>query len=153
MNLTSPVFQEGQPVPTKYTCDGVDISPPLHWTEPPPGTKSFALVCEDPDAPMGTWVHWVVYGLPAEARSLAEKQPTGDLLSGGGRQGMTDFRRTGYGGPCPPPGKLHRYFFKLYALDAELTLPPRLDRKGLRAAIHDHVLGEASLMGTYQRCR
>jgi Raf kinase inhibitor-like YbhB/YbcL family protein len=153
MKLTSPAFTDGQPIPAKNTCEGNDISPPLKWSDTPGGTKSFALICDDPDAPMGTWVHWVLYNVPATTSELPEKLPTGDTLPSGARQGITDFKRTGDGGPCPPPGKPHRYFFKLYAVDTELTLKPRATKAELLEAIHDHVLGDASLMGTYQRRR
>ncbi|KKL66619.1 hypothetical protein LCGC14_2143140, partial [marine sediment metagenome] len=114
-------FGNGDPIPTKYTCDDQDISPPLQWGDPPEGTRSFALICDDPDAPVGTWVHWVLYNLPASARDLPEAVPSDAELSGGGRHGQNSWRRPGYGGPCPPGGT-HRYFFKLYALDDELDL-------------------------------
>ncbi|MBI3849061.1 MAG: YbhB/YbcL family Raf kinase inhibitor-like protein [Verrucomicrobia bacterium] len=153
MKLTSETFAEGHPIPTKYTCDGADVSPPLQWSGAPPGTKSFALICDDPDAPMGTWVHWVLYGLPASISALPEKLPTSDKLPDGARQGITHFKRTGYGGPCPPPGTPHRYFFKLYALDTELALKPRVTKPDLLKAMQGHVLSEASLMGVYQRRR
>jgi Raf kinase inhibitor-like YbhB/YbcL family protein len=153
LHLTSPVFNEGQPIPTKYTCDGADGSPPLHWSNAPPDTKSFALICDDPDAPMGTWVHWVLYNLPATTTGLPDKLPTSETLPDGSKQGLTDFKRTGYGGPCPPPGKEHRYFFKLYALDTELELKPRATKQQLLNAMQGRVLAEASLMGVYQRRR
>ena len=123
MKLTSDAFTEGQPIPIRYTGDGPDVSPPLRWRGAPQGTQGFALICDDPDAPKGTWVHWLLYGLPATTDHLPEKYPTLSTLPGGARQGLTDFKRTGYGGPCPPPGKVHHYHFKLYALDTELELP------------------------------
>jgi Raf kinase inhibitor-like YbhB/YbcL family protein len=144
---------EGQPIPGKHTCDGPDVSPSLQWSEAPAGTKSFALVCDDPDAPMGTWVHWVIYGLPAAMRELPEMVATTERLPNGAKQGLNDFRRVGYGGPCPPPGGPHRYFFKLYALDTELPLQSRATKRDLLRAMSGHVLAEAQLMGTYQRAQ
>lgn len=149
--IKSSVFTQGQPIPRKYACDGPDLSVPLTWTDPPAGTKSFALIADDPDAPMGTWVHWVLYDLPAEARQLPEGVPKKETLSDGSRQGMNDFGRIGYGGPCPPPGKPHRYFFKLYALDKKIGLPPRATKPQVLDAMKNHLLGEAQLMGTYKR--
>jgi Raf kinase inhibitor-like YbhB/YbcL family protein len=151
MRLTSNTFSEGEPIPTKYTCDGADVSPPLQWCDAPPGTRSFALICDDPDAPMGNWVHWVLYGLPASISALPEKLPRSKELPNGARQGITDFKRIGYGGPCPPPGRPHRYFFKLYALDTELTLQAGATKQQLLTAMRGHVLAEDSLMGVYQR--
>jgi Raf kinase inhibitor-like YbhB/YbcL family protein len=153
MKLTSMAFAEGQLTPTKYTCDGADVSPPLQWSEVPLGTKNFALICDDPDAPVGTWVHWVIYGLPATTRELPEKVAPTESLPSGAKQGLNDFRRIGYGGPCPPPGKPHRYCFKLYALDAELVLKPRATKQELLRAMEGHILAEAQLMGIYQRAR
>ena len=153
MKMTSPVLTEGRPIPAKYSCEGDDVSPPLEWSEPPTGTAGFALICDDPDAPGGTWVHWVLYGLPASARGLPEACATTDTLPSGGKQGVNDFRRVGYGGPCPPPGRPHRYFFHLYALDADLPLAPRATRQQLLRAMQGHILAEAQLMGTYQRGR
>lgn len=151
MKLTSPAFNDAQSIPAVHTCDGADKSPPLQWSGASPGTKSFALICDDPDAPMGTWVHWVIYGLPAATSGLQAGFPTSDSLPDGTRQGVTDFKRTGYGGPCPPPGKPHRYFFKLYALDTEPALKSRATKQQLLQAMHGHILAEASLMGVYQR--
>jgi len=150
MELKSPAFSQGQAIPSKYTCDGKDVSPPLAWTEIPPATKSFALIADDPDAPIGTWVHWVVYNLPPATRQLPEGFPTDARFADGTMQGMTDFRRTGYGGPCPPSGT-HRYFFQLFALDAVLALRPASAAKQLKAAMKGHILAEAQLMGTYHR--
>jgi hypothetical protein len=149
--LTSPAFAEGQAIPVKHTCDGSDVSPALEWGGAPAGTRSYALIADDPDAPMGTWVHWVLYGLPGTTTSLPENVVASEMLSGGARQGLTDFRRVGYGGPCPPPGKPHRYFFKLYALDTELALKPRATKAELVSAMAGHVLAEVTLMGTYGR--
>ena len=151
LELTSPAFAEGQAIPVKHTCDGSDVSPALEWAGAPPGTRSYALIADDPDAPMGTWVHWVLYGLPGTTTSLPENVVASEMLSGGARQGLTDFRRVGYGGPCPPPGKPHRYFFKLYALDTELALKPRATKAELVSAMTGHVLAEGTLMGTYGR--
>lgn len=150
MKLTSSAFQHGQMIPQQYTCDGRDISPPLTWSDPPQGTQSFALIADDPDAPRGTWVHWVVWNIPATARSLEENVPKRESLETGARQGMTDFKKIGYGGPCPPSGT-HRYFFKLYALDTTLKLPSSTTKADLEKAMQGHILEQAELMGTYQR--
>jgi Raf kinase inhibitor-like YbhB/YbcL family protein len=149
--LTSTAFAEGATIPKQYTGDGRNASPPLRWGDPPAGTRSLALVCEDPDAPRGTFTHWVLFNLPAEARELSEGTPPQPSLPGGAAQGTNDFRKVGYGGPAPPPGKPHRYFFKLYALDQSLELQPGATRPQLLAAVKGHVLGEAQLMGTYGR--
>jgi len=152
IQITSSVFAEGQPIPAKHTCDGKDVSPPLQWTNVPPTAKSLALICDDPDAPVGTWVHWVLYNLPPTTAGLSEGVPKSPELPNGAKQGMTDFRQIGYGGPCPPPGKPHRYFFKLYALDAPLDSALRdATKKELLKAMEGHVLAEGQLMGTYQR--
>ena len=134
-----------------YTCDGKDISPELAWSGAPDGTKSFALICDDPDAPVGTWVHWVVYNIPSHATGLPKGVPTIKELPDGTRQGINDFHRIGYGGPCPPRGPAHRYFFKLYALDTKLDLPPGATKEQVLEAMKGHVLGEAQLMGKYER--
>ena len=149
--LSSSAFRENEVIPGKYTCGGEDLSVPLRWTEPPPGTKSFALISDDPDAPVGTWVHWVLYDLPADTRELAEGLPGSETLSNGARQGLTDFRQVGYGGPCPPPGSYHRYFFKVYALDTTLDLPPRATKAKVLEAMKGHILAEAQLIGRYKR--
>ncbi len=150
MELRSSAFSQGQAIPAKYTCDGSDNSPPLAWTETSPGTKSLALIADDPDAPAGTWVHWVVYNLPPATRELRERFPTDGRLADGTMQGKNDFGRTGYGGPCPPSGT-HRYFFQLFALDTMISLPPGPTAQQLRAAMQGHILAEAQLMGTYRR--
>jgi Raf kinase inhibitor-like YbhB/YbcL family protein len=137
-------------IAAKYTCDGADFSPPLEWAGSPAGTKSFALICDDPDAPMGTWVHWVIYDIPPTATMLAEGITREKDLPGGGTQGINDFRKIGYGGPCPPGGT-HRYFFKLYALDTTLGLKPGITKDQLLKAMRGHILAEAQLMGTYKR--
>jgi Raf kinase inhibitor-like YbhB/YbcL family protein len=134
-----------------FTGDGRDISPPLQWTEPPAGTKALALICEDPDAPRGTWTHWVIFNIPVGARALAENTPTSATQPNGAIQGKNDFGKSGYGGPAPPRGKPHRYIFRLFALDAALTLKPGATRQQLLAAVEGHILAEARLMGTYGR--
>lgn len=153
MEIKSDAFQANQTIPSQYTCDGDDLSPPLAWTGAPNETKSFALIADDPDAPMGTWVHWVLYDLPAAANRLDEDISKAEILPDGVKQGLTDFGTTGYGGPCPPPGKPHRYFFKLYALDELLNLPPRLTKNQLLKSIKEHILSEAELIGVYSRLR
>lgn len=147
----SPSFPNNGKIPKKFTCDGADVSPELTWTTPPPGTQSFTLIVEDPDAPGGTWSHWVLFNLPAHITTLPEGILKGAEVFGGGRQGRNDFRKTGYGGPCPPPGKCHRYFFKLYALDTMLNLKPGAGKQDVAQAMQGHVLAKAELMGTYQR--
>ena len=149
--LTSSAFKEGELIPKKYTCEGPDASPLLRWGNPPQGTRSFALIADDPDAPVGTWVHWVIFNLPADARELPEGVPTQEALPNGARQGLNDFKRVGYGGPCPPPGKPHRYYFKLYALDRVLDLKPRVTKAQVLDASKGHVLAEAQLIGRFAR--
>jgi len=148
--LTSSAFTEGGAIPSVYTCEGKDLSPPLAWTDPPAGTNSLALISDDPDAPGKTWVHWVLYNLPPSTRRLPEAFPSDEERPDGARQGTTDFGRVGYGGPCPPSGT-HRYFFKLYALDAMLPLAPGATKPQLEAAMKGHLLAEAQLMGTYRK--
>lgn len=149
--LTSSAFKEGERIPDRHTCEGDDLSPPLHWSVPPAATKSFALIADDPDAPGGMWVHWVIYNLSLDLRGLPEGIPAKDHWLNGALQGLTDFKRVGYGGPCPPPGKPHRYYFKLYALDAVLTLKPRATKNQVLEACKGHVLAEAQLMGLFSR--
>lgn len=152
LSLTSPGFQDGGAIPVKSTCDGADVSPPLEWSGAPAGTQTFALIADDPDAPAGTWVHWVLYNLPAATSQLPENVAKVESLDlGGARQGRNDFRHPGYGGPCPPPGSTHRYFFRLYALDASLQLKSGVQKKDVEAAMQGHILGSAQLMGTYSR--
>lgn len=151
LRLESPSFKEGEAIPRRHTCDGENISPPLNWVEPPDGTQSFALVADDPDAPTITWVHWVVYNLSADTAGLQEGVEKLDTLANGGKQGTTDFQTVGYDGPCPPPGKPHRYFFKLYALDQTLTLPSPSGKTELLVAMNGHVLAQADLVGNYSR--
>ncbi len=149
--LTSSAFKEGERIPDRHTCEGDDLSPPLHWGVPPAATKSFALIADDPDAPGGTWVHWVIYNLSLDLRGLPEGIPAKDHWLDGAMQGLTDFKRVGYGGPCPPPGKPHRYYFKLYALDAALNLKPRATKSQVLETCKGHVLAEAQLMGRFGR--
>jgi Raf kinase inhibitor-like YbhB/YbcL family protein len=150
IKLKSSAFNEGRAIPSKYTCDGKDVSPRLSWTGTPPGTKSLALIAEDPDAPMGTWVHWVLYNVPPTTRQLREELPAEERLRDGTIQGRNDFDRTGYGGPCPPSG-IHRYFFQLFALDTALALKPGATAKQVKTAMQGHILAEAQLMGTYRK--
>ena len=150
MILNSTAFAEGQKIGSKYTCDGMNASPPLSWSGFPGETKAFALICDDPDAPMGTWVHWVLYDIPPAVTELPENLPHGNSLSLGGTQGTTDFGKIGYGGPCPPRGT-HKYIFKLYALDGELGLAAGATKEQLLDAMEGHVLAEAELMGRYRR--
>lgn len=149
--LKSPQFAEGSDIPTKLTCDGEDVSPALRWDGAPAGTRSFGLVTEDPDAPVGTFIHWVIYNLPENTTELAENLPRQKELPNGARQGRNDFGKIGYGGPCPPRGPAHRYFFRLYALDGKLELGPGASRSELDKAMKGHVLAQAELMGRYKR--
>ena len=148
--LTSSAFSQGKTIPTVYTCDGRDTSPPLEWRDSPPGTESLALIMDDPDAPVGTWVHWVIYDLPVTRSSLPEAAPTDSELAHGIRQGRNSWGRTGYGGPCAPSGA-HRYFFKLYALDCLLQIKAGATKKQLLKAIKGHILAKTELMGRYSR--
>lgn len=151
MDITSEALGQGGEIPLIHTCDGSDISPALSWTDTPEGTKSFALICDDPDAPVGNWVHWVIYNMPAQTTRLSEAVQKTDVLANGARQGMNDFNRAGYGGPCPPPGHgYHRYFFKLYALDTMLDIKDGTKIDVLRL-MDGHILAEAKLTGKYKR--
>ncbi|MDR3748381.1 MAG: YbhB/YbcL family Raf kinase inhibitor-like protein [Acidobacteriota bacterium] len=149
--VKSPAFPPGAEIPKKYGCQGADLSPALEWSGFPAKTASFALIVDDPDAPAGTWVHWVLWNLPASAHSLPEGVAKTDELPDGSRQGRNDFRKVGYNGPCPPPGKTHRYFFRLYALDGKLDLRPGASRAELDAAMKGHILGQAEYVGTFRR--
>lgn len=149
--LKSSAFAAGADIPKKHTCDGADLSPTLTWGDPPDKTASFALIVDDPDAPAGTWVHWVLYNLPGTARELAENIAKEEQLDSGALQGKNDFRRIGYGGPCPPAGPAHRYYFKLYALDAPLNLKAGATKAAVEKAMKGHVLAQAELMGRYKR--
>jgi len=150
ITVTGQAFNHMQPIPPQYTCDGADISPPLTWNNVPPAAKSIALICDDPDAPAGTWVHWVVYGLPPAIDSLPENVPKTDTIPGGGIQGKNDFQRVGWNGPCPPGGT-HRYFFKIYALDIMLNLPAGKTKTAIEKAMKGHILAQGELVGTYTR--
>ncbi len=147
LGLASSSFEAGGSIPKKYSCQGSDVSPELHWDAPPQKTASLALVVEDPDAPGGTFVHWVLYGLPASARSLA----SGASLPAGAKHGSNDFGRKGYGGPCPPPGPAHHYHFLLYALDRVIDLPAGASASDLRDAMQGHILAQGELLGTFGR--
>jgi len=151
--LRSAAFADGASIPSQYTCDGPDRSPPLAWSGAPPATKAFALICDDPDAPAGTWVHWVLFHLPAALTGLPDNvAKTGTLKElGGAAQGNNTGQKIGYSGPCPPPGKPHRYFFKLYALDAGLALRAGATKAQLEQAMQGHVLAQAQVVGTYGR--
>jgi len=149
--ISSTTFAAGQMIPKKFTCDGPDASPQLSWSGAPGTANSFALIVDDPDAPAGTWVHWVVYNLPPNAKELPEGVEKQEELSSGALQGRNDFRKIGYGGPCPPPGKPHRYFFKLYALDGKLDLKAGARKADLEQAMKGHVVGQAELVGKYGR--
>jgi Raf kinase inhibitor-like YbhB/YbcL family protein len=151
LSLSSSAFAAGAEIPKQYTCDGADASPALSWRGAPAGTKAFALIVDDPDAPVGTWVHWVLYDVPADTTELADGGPRDATLPSGAKQGVNDFRKSGYGGPCPPPGKPHRYVFTLYALDAPTGLKPGARKADLLRAIQGHVLAQAELTGTYKR--
>lgn len=151
LNIKSPSFSQGQPIPTKHTCDAEDISPALQWNEVPEVAKSIALICDDPDAPMGTWVHWVLYDLPATETSLTENVEKKEELPNGAKQGRNDFKKIGYGGPCPPKGNPHRYFFKLYALDIALNLKSGATKSDVENAMKGHIIAQGQLMGTYKR--
>lgn len=150
IELTSPAFAQGEPIPAKYTCLGEDISPALAWGEPPAGTQSFALIMDDPDAPIGTWVHWVMFNISPSIRSLPEAFPSGDTFPDGSLGGRNSWGNTGYGGPCPPSGT-HRYFFKLYALDEVLAINAGADKGELEKAMVGHILASAELMGTFSK--
>ena len=151
IKLTSTAFQQGMTIPVQYTGDGANQSPPLLWSEPPSTTKSIALICDDPDAPRGTWVHWVLFNLPPETRELNEGVPKTPTLPSGSKQGKNDFGNVGYDGPAPPKGKPHRYFFKLYALAVAVNLNPGATKAELEDAMKGHILAEGQLMGRYKR--
>jgi hypothetical protein len=150
LQITTTSFTPGQPIPDRYAYEHGDVSPALQWSGVPSAAKSLALICEDPDAPMGTYTHWVIYDLPPASSGLAEGVAKSPEVLNGAKQGMNDYKKIGYGGPCPPPGKPHRYFFKLYALDAKPDLKPGISKKELLKAMKGRILAEAELMGTYQ---
>jgi Raf kinase inhibitor-like YbhB/YbcL family protein len=151
LSLATSAFPPGGNIPAKYTCQGADVSPALSWKDAPDKTKTFALIVADPDAPVGNWTHWVLYNLPASVHELPEDVAKTEALPNGGQQGRNDFHRAGYGGPCPPPGKPHRYFFKLYAMDSALDLPAGASQQQLEKAMHGHILAQAELMGKFQK--
>jgi len=151
LTMTSASFANGGDIAKKFTCDGADVSPQLAWSGAPAGTKTFALLADDPDAPVGNWNHWTMWNLPATLGGLAEGVAKTAHLEGGSRQGQNDFRKTGYNGPCPPPGKPHRYYFKLFALDAGLELKAGAGKAQLEAAMKGHILAQAEWMGRYGR--
>lgn len=151
LEIKSPVFKEGGSIPPQYTCKGSDISPPLSWSGVPKGTKSMALICDDPDAPGMTWVHWVVYNISPDKSGLKENLAKSGTLPDGTLQGITDFHKVGYGGPCPPPGGHHRYYFKLYALDKKLELKAGATKDILLKSMDGYILEEAQLMGKFKR--
>jgi hypothetical protein len=150
--ILTKAFQPSEMIPSKHTCDGADVSPDLRWSEPPAGTKSFAVICDDPDAPMGVFNHWVLYGLSYGVSELPEGlAKNAEVGNPPCKQGINDFGRVGYGGPCPPRGTKHRYYFKLYALDTVLDLPAKASKSSLEKAMKGHILAETNVMGTYQR--
>ncbi len=151
LQLTSKAFQQGETIPGDYAHEGRNVSPPLRWTDPPAGTKSFAMICEDPDAPHGTFTHWIIFNIPANSRELLEAVPQEGSFPDGAMHGSNDFGKMGYGGPEPPPGNPHRYIFRLHALDNTLGIPAGASREEFLAAIEGHVLAEAQLMGTFAR--
>lgn len=152
LTLSSIAFDDMLPIPEKYTCDGNDISPPLAWSGIPSHCQSVVLICEDPDTPVGVWVHWVCYDIPASLSGLREGIPKTDLIKSGGKQGINDFSKVGYGGPCPPSGK-HRYIFKLYALDCLLECSAGKSKKEIEQLMGGHILDEVQLIGIYTRTK
>jgi Raf kinase inhibitor-like YbhB/YbcL family protein len=151
ITIRSSAFADGQPIPSKYTCDGEDVSPPLSWDNAPEESKSLVLICDDPDAPGRTWEHWVLYDLAATTRELPEAVPAKEIVLDGAKQGRNDFKQIGYRGPCPPPGGAHRYYFKMYALDVELNQEAGATKSEVEEAMKGHILAEGKLMGTYKR--
>ena len=148
LDIESNAFKDGEYIPVKYTCQGQNLSPQLEWSDIPKGVKTFALICDDPDAPYGTWIHWVVYNIPPDVTYLEENASSlNDVII----QGINDFRQTGYGGPCPPRGKPHRYFFKLYALSDVLSLEPGATKSELIKAMSGYIIAQAKLVGLYKR--
>ena len=149
--LKTTAFSGGGEIPSRYTCAGVNLSPALTWSGAPAEAQALALIVDDPDAPMGTWTHWLIWNIPAQATSLPEGVPAVEVLDNGARQGKNDFGKIGYGGPCPPPGRAHRYFFKFYTLDKRLEVKAGATRRQLDAAITSHVLSKTEMMGTFRR--
>ncbi len=150
ISLTSSAFPDGKTIPAKHTCDDKDISPSLRWSDPPEGTQSFVVICDDPDAPSGTWVHWLLYNIPGDTRSLPEAVPIAPNLANGSSNGKNSWNNYGYGGPCPPSGT-HLYVFKIYALDTVLNIDAGANRKILYKIMEEHVLARGELTGTYSR--
>lgn len=151
LEITNDIFNEGEIIPDKYTCSGEDISPPLNWSDVPEAAQSLALICDDPDAPGQTWVHWVIYNIPVDSDSLNENVPTDKKLKNGILQGENDFGQIGYGGPCPPPGPAHRYLFKLYALDKKVDLSPGASKEDLLDTMEGHIIAQDKLMGKFSK--
>ncbi len=148
IQVSSKSFLNNQTIPSRYTCDGENISPPLVWSEVPDKTRSIAIICDDPDAPSGDWVHWLIYNIDPNINELPENIPLKRIIDGNTRQGINDFGKTGYGGPCPPSGN-HRYFFRLFALDTVLDLKENAKKKDLLNAMKNHVVAEGELIGLY----
>jgi Raf kinase inhibitor-like YbhB/YbcL family protein len=151
ISISSGAFQHGANIPARYTCDGENVSPALSWSQPPAETESFALISDDPDAPAGTFVHWTIFNIRADKRGLEEGIPKSEVLSDGSIQGITSYNKPGYRGPCPPPGRPHRYFFKLYALDTTLDLTASATKEDVEDAMDGHILAKGELMGMYGR--
>lgn len=149
--ISSTAFSAGSTIPQKFTCDGEDVSPVLAWNGAPPNTKAFALIVDDPDAPAGTWNHWLVWNIPASMHEFVEGASKSDAIGEHAHEGTNDFRKSGYNGPCPPPGKPHRYYFKLFAIDTPLSLQAGATRDELDSAMKSHVIAQAELMGRYGR--
>ncbi len=150
MHITSPAFENGTPIPARHTCDGENVSPPLAWTDLPAEAKFLTLICDDPDAPMGVWDHWLLFNLPAAHEGLEEHIAEDFAPFPGSAHGLNSWGKAHYGGPCPPSGT-HRYYFKLYALDARLNLKPGATKGDILRAMDGHILAEARIMGTYSR--
>jgi hypothetical protein len=148
--VSSKVFDNAGHIPSKYTCDTENVSPPLSWTKGPDNTKTYVLICDDPDAPSKTWVHWVLFNIPSSVNELPENIPAEKSILSGALQGTNDFKTTGYSGPCPPSGT-HRYYFKVYALDCELSLDYKAEKADVEAAMKDHIVAKGALMGKYQK--
>ena len=151
LNLSSPSFTNGGDIDRKFTCTGADVSPQLAWGEPPAGTNAFALLVDDPDAPVGNWNHWTLWNLPPSAHGLPEGMSKEGRLPDDSQQGVNDFHKTGYNGPCPPAGKPHRYYFKLFALDTKLDLKTGAGKPELEAAMKGHILAQGEWMGRFKR--
>jgi len=151
--ISSPSFTDGGEIPKQFTCEGQDLSPQLIWSGAAGGTMAFALLVDDPDAPVGNWNHWAIWNIPADSHGLSEGMPKSTHLADGSVQGTNDFRKAGYNGPCPPAGKPHRYYFKLFALDRKLNLETTIGKKELESAMRGHILAQSEWMGRYQRAQ